>query len=64
VILGALSGGSGRAVVARALRDLEVYEGLGTTYRLATTGELAYPKDGVGVSELRAGRWVRLEPST
>jgi len=64
VILSALSGGSGREVVAAALRDLEVFEGLGTTYRLATTGELAHPEDGVGVSELRAGRWVRLEPQT
>jgi branched-chain amino acid transport system substrate-binding protein len=64
VILSALSGGSGREVVAAALRDLEVFEGLGTTYRLAATGELAHPEDGVGVSELRAGRWVRLEPPT
>ena len=64
VILRALLSGSGREGVEATVSALERLEGLRMTYLFEATGALADPGGHVGVSELRAGRWVRLGPST
>jgi branched-chain amino acid transport system substrate-binding protein len=62
-ILALLVHGSGRADVAAALGGLEAFDGLVTAYRFAPNGELTDPMGSVAVSEVRLGRWVRVEPA-
>ena len=63
-ILRALVSGSSREGVEATVDALENLDGLRTTYLFEATGALAEPAGYVSVSELRAGRWVRLELST
>jgi len=55
-LLDTLTGVQDRADVGSRLAALDGFEGLGSTYMFAASGELADPV--VSVSELSSGRWV------